>query len=111
RHAALAALGEQLDDEARPGIARHDRLVAGAALAERLVAGDLELALFLLGVVAGEAVFLEDRRDVVDEADRALGRLGPRRGGEQHEPGERQSQRGAEEAIAARRAGAEHREL
>src|SRR5206468_4199302 len=42
----------------------------------------VELALAFLGVVASEAVFLEDRGHVVDEADRALRRrrLGVHRG-------------------------------
>ena len=44
----------------------------GAAGHELLVGGHVVLARLLLRVVAGEAVFLEDRGHVVDEADRPV---------------------------------------
>src|SRR5579864_1344860 len=96
---------------ARLGVAGHDRIVAGAALAEGFVAGHFQLALLFLGVVAGVAILLENGRDVIDEADGPLGlRVRRRYGAEQQEPGQGQAEQGAEETIAARRAKAEHRE-
>src|SRR5262249_17525394 len=51
-----------------------DGIVFGAALAEVLERGHVQLALALLAVVASEAVVLEDGSDVVDEAGGLLRR-------------------------------------
>src|SRR5262249_50191449 len=104
----LALAGDQVDDEALFGLARFPGLVLGAALAQRLEGGHVELALALLAVVAGEAVLLEDGGHVVDEADPPLGRLGPGRGrgAEQQQDGQGQADERAQDAVAT--AGMQH---
>src|SRR5581483_12055717 len=102
RHALGAVGGEELDEQAVVRLAGGDRVVVGPALAELGVGGHLQLAGPLLGVVAGVAVFFEDRGDVVDEAD-GLGRLGGaggRRGGEEVQGGGGPGEDGTEYAVA-----------
>src|SRR4029079_4555447 len=56
----------------------------------------VELARALLGIVASEAVFFEDRPDFVDEADRLL--LGASDRHRENQPGRQGRQCGAEDA-------------
>jgi hypothetical protein len=72
RHARLVSRREDVDDVALVGLTGDDRVVLGAALAERFVAGHVELALGVFGPVAAQARLLEDGCDLVDEADRLL---------------------------------------
>ncbi len=81
RHAARLSGDEQGVELTLLRLSVGDRVAVGAAGADLLVAGHVVLAGPLLGVVAGEAVLLEDRGHVVDETDPSRGRLSRRRRG------------------------------
>src|SRR6185312_11483657 len=70
RHTHLAGGDEDIGEITLVGLTIGDRVVLGAAVAEAVVACHVELALGVLGPMTAEAVLLENRRDVVDEADR-----------------------------------------
>ena len=72
RHPFAAVGRQQLKIRLSSGLPGRDRVVVGPALAELGVRGHFELAGVLLGVVAGVAVFLEDRGDVVDRSSIGL---------------------------------------
>ena len=97
---SLPVLVSRRDDDALLGLALDDRIILVAAEAKPGIGGHVELALFDLGIMAGEAILLEDGGDVLDEADLVLG-PGRRRGGEQHEPGHGQAEQGTKDAVAA----------
>src|SRR5207302_1442691 len=74
RHPRATRRGDELVHQALFRLTWHDGLVLITALAKTLIGGHVELALALLGVMASETVFLENRGHIVDEADRSFGR-------------------------------------
>src|SRR5262249_11014093 len=72
RHPRLVLGCEQIDNQALLRLAGSDGIVLGSALTKALVSAHLELALALLGIMTGEAILLQNRSHILDEADRTL---------------------------------------
>src|SRR5437016_3866731 len=100
RHALGAAGCQHVDQSALARLAGRDRVVLRAPFTERRIRGHLELALFLLRVVAREAVFLENWSNLIDEADLGLLRVSSRSTTAKQQPSNGESKQRTQNAAA-----------